>query len=105
METAFVVPLLIAAGLFLYYLAYVYVVYNWPKEVENLFYPQKNLQRKDVPLPDFQYYYDRIHAPGSRMNISFVELVKLLSGYSRQTRTRYHSFMSVEIMTICLFWL
>ena len=29
-----------------------------PKEVENLFYPQKNLQRKDVPLPDFQYYYD-----------------------------------------------
>ena len=42
-----------------------------PKEVENLFYPQKNLQRKDVPLPDFQYYYDRIHAPGSRMNISF----------------------------------
>ena len=42
-----------------------------PKEVEYLFYPQKNLQRKDVPLPDFQYYYDRIHAPGSRMNISF----------------------------------
>ena len=42
-----------------------------PKEVESLFYPQKNLQRKDVPLPDFQYYYDRIHAPGSRMNISF----------------------------------
>ena len=40
-----------------------------PKEVENLFYPQKNLQRKDVPLPDFQYYYDRIHTPGSRMNI------------------------------------
>lgn len=24
-----------------------------PKEVENLFYPQKNLQRKEVPLPDF----------------------------------------------------
>ena len=31
-----------------------------PKEVEDLFYPQKNLQRKDIPLPDFQYYYDRI---------------------------------------------
>ena len=30
-----------------------------PKEVEDLFYPQKNLQRKDIPLPDFQYYYDR----------------------------------------------
>ncbi len=22
-------------------------------------------------IPIFQYYYDRIHAPGSRMNISF----------------------------------
>ena len=43
-----------------------------PKEVEDLFYPQKNLQRKDIPLPDFQYYYDRIHTPGSRMNVSFV---------------------------------
>ena len=42
-----------------------------PKEVEDLFYPQKNLQRKDIPLPDFQYYYDKIHTPGSRMNISF----------------------------------
>ena len=42
-----------------------------PKEVEDLFYPQKNIQRKDIPLPDFQYYYDRIHTPGSRMNISF----------------------------------
>ena len=30
-----------------------------PKEVEDLFYPQKNIQRKDIPLPDFQYYYDR----------------------------------------------
>ena len=42
-----------------------------PKEVENLFYPQVNLQSKDIKLPDFQYYYDRIHAPGSRMHISF----------------------------------
>ena len=33
-----------------------------PKDVEELFYPSKNLQRKDVPLPDFQYYYDRKHA-------------------------------------------
>ena len=29
-----------------------------PKDVEELFYPSKNLQRKDVPLPDFQYYCD-----------------------------------------------
>ena len=37
-----------------------------PKDVENIFYPQKNLQRKEVPQPDFQAYYDRIHAPNSR---------------------------------------
>jgi len=33
-----------------------------PKEVELLFYSQKNIKKKDIPLPDFQYYYDRIHA-------------------------------------------
>lgn len=42
-----------------------------PKDVEELFYPSKNLQRKDVPLPDFQHYYDRIHTSGSKVNISF----------------------------------
>ena len=26
-----------------------------PKEVELLFYPQKNIKKKDIPLPDFQY--------------------------------------------------
>lgn len=41
-----------------------------PNEVEELFYPSKNLQRKEVPLPDFQYYYDRIHTSGSKVNIS-----------------------------------
>ena len=42
-----------------------------PKEVELLFYPQKNIKKKDIPLPDSQYYYDRIHAPNSRVNISY----------------------------------
>lgn len=42
-----------------------------PKEVEEIFYPPQNLQRKEVPLPDFQYYYNRIHASGSRINISY----------------------------------
>ena len=32
---------------------------------------KKNLQRKEVSQPDFQAYYDRIHAPNSRVNISF----------------------------------
>jgi transposase len=42
-----------------------------PEEVEALFYPQANLRRKDIPLPDFQYYYNRIHSSDSRVNISF----------------------------------
>ena len=42
-----------------------------PKEVEELFYPTKNIQRKDIPLPDFQYYYDKIYSHGSKTNISY----------------------------------
>ena len=64
-----------------------------PKEVENLFYPQKNLQRKEVPLPDFQYYYDRIHAPNSRVNISFCWLdykEKNPDGYEKSQFYEYY---------------
>ena len=39
-----------------------------PHEVEKRFYPPENLHRKKIPLPDFQYYYDRIHAKGSKVN-------------------------------------
>ena len=42
-----------------------------PSEVEILFYPPENLQRKDIPLPDFQLYYDRIHAKGSKVNVAY----------------------------------
>ena len=42
-----------------------------PSSVENLIYPPESLQRKGIPLPDFQYYYDRIHAKGSKVNISY----------------------------------
>lgn len=42
-----------------------------PSEVEKLIYPPENLQRKDIPLPDFQHYYDRIHAKDSSANISY----------------------------------
>lgn len=42
-----------------------------PAEVENIFYPPENLQRKDVPLPDFAMYFDRIHARGSKVNIAY----------------------------------
>lgn len=64
-----------------------------PKEVEKLFYPQKNLQRKEVPLPDFQYYYDRIHAPNSRVNISFCWLdykEKNPEGYEKSQFYEYY---------------
>ena len=50
-----------------------------PGTVEELIYPPANLQRKDIPLPDFQLYYDRIHARGSKVNIvKFVRLPDLL---------------------------
>lgn len=42
-----------------------------PHKVEELIYPPANLQRKDTPMPDFQYYYDRIHAKGSKVNIAY----------------------------------
>jgi len=42
-----------------------------PSAVEDLIYPPQNLRRKDIPLPDFQYYYDRIHVKGSKVNLSF----------------------------------
>ena len=42
-----------------------------PSAVEELFYPPEQVRRKDVPLPDFQYYYDRIHAKGSKINIAY----------------------------------
>ena len=59
----------------------------------NLFYPQKNLQRKEVPLPDFQYYYNRIHAPNSRVNISFCWLnykEKNPDGYEKSQFYEYY---------------
>ena len=64
-----------------------------PKKVENLFYPQKNLQHKEVPLPDFQYSYDRTHAPNSRVNISFCWLdykEKNPDGYEKSQFYEYY---------------
>ena len=42
-----------------------------PSDVEMLFYPPENLKRKEIPLPDFQLYYDRIHAKGSKVNVAY----------------------------------
>jgi len=40
-----------------------------PHTVEKLIYPPEQVRRKGIPLPDFQYCYDRIHAKGSKVNI------------------------------------
>ena len=45
-----------------------------PRDVEQLIYPPSNIKRKDVPMPDFQYYYDRIHAKGSTIINAFTIL-------------------------------
>lgn len=42
-----------------------------PSAVEDMIYPPQNLQRKDIPMPDFQRYYDRIHGRDSKVNISY----------------------------------
>ena len=42
-----------------------------PALVEEMIYPPENLQRKEIPMPDFQLYYDRIHARGSKVNIAY----------------------------------
>lgn len=45
-----------------------------PKNVEDLFYPRANLQRKEVPMPDYQAYYDRLMSKGSKCNLSYLWL-------------------------------
>lgn len=42
-----------------------------PVRVQEMIYPPANLQRKEIPEPDFQQYYDRIHAKDSKVNASF----------------------------------
>jgi len=69
-----------------------------PKEVEELIYPQHLMLRKEIPLPDFQYYYDRIHSSGSRVNISFCWLdykEKNPNGYEKsQFYEHYNRFVA-----------
>lgn len=70
-----------------------------PQEVEELIYPPKNLQRKDIPLPDFQYYYDQIHAQGSKANISYCWLdykEKNPGGYEKSQFYEYYDKFVTE---------
>ena len=63
-----------------------------PKEVELLFYPQKNIKKKDIPLPDFQYYYeDSCTKQSSKYLLLLVRLQRaycLTGKYSRLQRNR-----------------
>lgn len=45
-----------------------------PKKVEEAFYPPANIQKKDIPIPDFQRYYDRMMERGSKANLFFLWL-------------------------------
>lgn len=65
-----------------------------PQQVEEVIYPPANLQRKDTPMPDFQYYYDRIHAKGSRINIAYCWLEykqKHTDGYEQSQFYEYYN--------------
>ena len=70
-----------------------------PSAVEELIYPPQNLQRKDVPVPDFQYYYDRIHANKSKVNIAFCWLEykeKNPNGYEKSQFYEYYNRFVAE---------
>ena len=43
-----------------------------PSKVEEMFYPPQNLRRDDIPMPDFQKYYDRLMDKGSKVNMYFL---------------------------------
>ena len=68
-----------------------------PTQVQELIYPPANLQKKDIPEPDFQHYYDRIHAKDSRVNVSYCWLEykkQHPDGYgSTQFYERYNQFV------------
>lgn len=42
-----------------------------PFEVDMIFYPPENFQRKDILLLDFQQHYDSIHAKHSKVNVAY----------------------------------
>lgn len=40
-----------------------------PSHVEELIYPPKNIRKEDIPMPDFERYYERMMTKGSRANM------------------------------------
>jgi len=45
-----------------------------PSMLEEAFYPKAGIRRKDVPMPDFQKYYDRLMTKGSKVNLFYLWL-------------------------------
>ncbi len=65
-----------------------------PQQVVHLIYPPENIQRKEAGEPNFQFYYDRIHAHGSRVNISYCWIEYKLEhpdGYEKSQFYEYYS--------------
>lgn len=77
-----------------------------PHSVEDLIYPRDKLQRKDIPMPDFQYYYDRIHTKGSKMNIAYCWLEykrENPNGYGQsQFYEYYNRFVRAERQSVII---
>ena len=70
-----------------------------PQDAVELIYPPKTIQRKDVPLPDFQYYYDQIHVHGSKANVSYCWLdykEKNPDGYEKTQFYKYYAKFVAE---------
>lgn len=42
-----------------------------PHKAEALFYPKEYMQRRPIPLPDFESYYQRMNERGSKLNLSY----------------------------------
>ena len=72
-----------------------------PKEVEEIFYPPQNLQRKEIPLPDFQYYYNRIHASGSRINISYCWLEYKAQNPDGYEKSQFYEYYNKFVKENC----
>ena len=42
-----------------------------PSQVEELIYPPRNIRKNDIPMPDFERYYERMMSKGSRVNMFY----------------------------------
>ena len=64
-----------------------------PSEVEELIYPPKNVRKGDIPMPDFEQYYERMMAKGSRINMFYCWLdYKSIHPNGYQTSQFYEYF-------------